>query len=395
MSTYVDQDKPKYANDLGILFFVTFIPWVVFVNLYTITEFQYSIDANVVSMILKITPFILLLREFINNKYSVREIIGYIVLVFMWITCIRSSNGLTVFDGLLFAFSARNLKFRHIIFTFFITGSILFIFTLGASYFQKIPDLIYINNGVKVRHSLGYTYTSFSSQVFFYLSCTYVFLRNKKISFAEGIIIELISIVLFLKTETRNPFLVTTLLVMFTLLIRYTNKDWKIIKKISIWIFPFLGIFSIIASYLFNPSSRMFSLLNTILSNRLELSNNALNQYGYAIFGQKIVINGVGYMGTYSKNYNVIDSSYVMNYVLRGPLFLMLILALFFLLLRKLCKSQYEASSYLILILVLMAMHSTLDPQLLSLWYNPFFLAIGYVFRRDFNLTNDALYLLK
>ncbi|MDN3207598.1 hypothetical protein, partial [Pediococcus pentosaceus] len=162
MSTYVDQDKPKYANDLGILFFVTFIPWVVFVNLYTITEFQYSIDANVVSMILKITPFILLLREFINNKYSVREIIGYIVLVFMWITCIRSSNGLTVFDGLLFAFSARNLKFRHIIFTFFITGSILFIFTLGASYFQKIPDLIYINNGVKVRHSLGYTYTSFS-----------------------------------------------------------------------------------------------------------------------------------------------------------------------------------------------------------------------------------------
>lgn len=398
LDTYLEKDNIRYANDLGILFFTAFIPWFIIVNLYSLTEYQYLMNADITSFVLEIIPLILLLRELINNKYSIREILGYILFVLIGIICVKSSNGLTVYDGLLFAFSARNLKFRSIVCSFFVVASVLFVTVIGASYLGKIPDIIFVQNGTHIRHSLGYLYTSFPSQIFFYLCCAYVFLRNKNMKILEMVILEFVAISLFMKTGTRNPLIVTSALFFIVFIMKILEQkdiEWKVIKNSSAWLFPFLSIFSIVLSYLYNPGSRFFTLLNDLLSNRLMLSNNALHQFGFAWFGQKIIFNGVGAMGTYAKNYNVIDSSYVLNFVTRGPIFLLVITVLLCLFSFKLRKSNYDSSVYLLLILSLMAVHSTLDPQLLSLWYNPFFLVIGYVFRQDFNLNSNVYFLLR
>lgn len=390
------KEKNKGNNDKGILFFVIFIPWVILISLYTNTYFSDYISPGLVYDVLMVAPIILTGREIINNKYDKKIMMGYLCLSLFFIVCYRSigNNGIAVFDVLYFSISARNIQFKKVGFTYLLIQSGVLIVTLYNYRIGKLPNAIFVQDG-RYRNSLGYLYSTFSSQTFFYLAILYVYLRNKKITYVELAIIEIITIYFYRMTGTRNPFYLTTFLIVVIGILKVFRIDLlkiTIYKKLVPLAVPVCGIFAILAAYMYNSSSLLFRELDRLFSNRLHLASNGLHNFGVKLFGQSVDMNGGGRWGALvKKDYNLIDSSYVQALVIRGVIFVIVIFLIYYILVRQIINMNSDRSEYLSLIIVVMAIHCTFDPQLLSLWYNPFILLIGYVFNTEFYMTKELI----
>ena len=115
------------------------------------------------------------------------------------------------------------------------------------------------------------------------------------------------------------------------------------------------------------------SKLNDMLTGRLYLGNAAINQFGINLFGTEIewILSDDSNKLT---DYLYVDSSYVNALLTYGPAVLALIIASFSVLIyRKHATGQYQFT----IVLLLLAVHSFSDPQLMELRFDPFLMLLS------------------
>jgi hypothetical protein len=382
----LEEQNEDYALDNGFFFFVAFIPWVITLSLYTNTYFIQYIPINLVYIVRGFSLMVLVMRELFNNRFSLNTVFISAFLLFSALVCYKS-NDFQLFDIIFFACSCRNIKFKNVVMVYFACQLFVFITTIVACLHGILPNIMYFQDG-RIRNSLGYGYTTLPSQTFFYLSASYLYIRKEKLSIIELIIIEIGALVLYKESVTRNPFIMTTFLVIVSLvlkIVKYNFMKLYIIKLISKWTMVVMPFIAIMTAYFYNGNS-FFSFLDKIFSNRLTLSHNGLINFGVTALGQKVDFTGLVNpdIGT-TVQYNYIDSSYVQLLVVRGFLFIFVLFFFFHLIGRKLAENSNQRNIYLVVILFAISIHSLFDPQLTYLWYSPFILLIGYVFNDEFS----------
>ena len=180
-------------------------------------------------------------------------------------------------------------------------------------------------------------------------------------------------------TDTRNAFSITT----FAIILAYTLKVWKgqtgrylfafLIKNIT-WIGSLL--FGLLI-FLFDKIDFVKENIDIILSNRIQLSHMAIENYGIRLFGQYIEwVGGTNAYDTEWKEYNYVDSSYIQILLSNGIVILLILFLAYYFLGKEIIMAR---DWYLGLTIVLGAIHSTFDPQFLWIQYNIFILALGYL----------------
>ena len=115
----------------------------------------------------------------------------------------------------------------------------------------------------------------------------------------------------------------------------------------------------------------------------MSLSYEGIQNYGIHLFGQAIEwVGGTVYYDTETdfSSYNYVDSSYIQILLSYGIIFLIVLLIGYHLLGKRIVERQ---EWYLGLVIVLSAVHSMFDPQLLWLQYDVFILCLGYLFITD------------
>ena len=159
------------------------------------------------------------------------------------------------------------------------------------------------------------------------------------------------------------------------------RKNNVIYKAGVVLIVPVMSGIMIYLSLFYNEQVQWMSNLNKIISGRLTLGYNAFETYGIRLLGQPI--QWVGGAREYIKDsgkYNYVDSSYIQILINYGIIIFVLICLLFVALGWKAAKTN---DIYLMLILVTIAMHSALDPQLLWMAFNPFIMCYSYFRKSD------------
>ena len=228
------------------------------------------------------------------------------------------------------------------------------------------------------RNSLGFKYASYYSN--FLLHAVIAFIpakyNGKKVPVSILFLFALLSYFGYHYTQTKSAFAFTMGCLLLYFMCRFCKRgisDRKIIKVLFTLMFPLAAVGSIALPYYYDWHNLTWRGLNTILSGRLSLGQEALEQYSPSMFGQiiqwKTAMNGY----TNSSEYFYVDSSYLNILLTYGILLFIVTVVLFS------CYTLYSIKSnnrLLLVSLICLCLHSVMDPQLLELGYNTLLLGV-------------------
>ncbi len=156
-------------------------------------------------------------------------------------------------------------------------------------------------------------------------------------------------------------------------------KDKKSITTKLIWLVDqLLTVFMMICagviiwlSFRYNAENPILKWINSTISGRLSLAQDAFNKYGIKLFGTAFDMVGYGSETVKRSGYNFVDSSFCLILVRYGAAVLAAVLVVYFIVERKALRSGKRK---LMVAFALISIHSIIEHHLLELAYNPFIL---------------------
>lgn len=377
----------QHVNILEKLFLWTYFIWgFILQYIYTVNitvSFRQPLLAlvNGGAILVFVLYLIIYFAEHSSNVY-LAGFVGIMVFLVLGLIYSRHQIGIAYVASFLLIVCAGTVPFKKILKVFICFSSVTLISTILLNLLGLIPSMMTYSDS-RIRNSLGFYYVSFASAIMFFYICAYIVYRERAITYKELVLLFLANLFIFSYTKTNNPFLLSSLLILYVACYKISDKriftKFKLCKVIGTFIFP-IAFFSLIW-LLKHPTMSMFNEINKLANYRLSFSVRALANYGIKPFGQRIEMitkDGLGAFG--GSNYNYIDSFYIQSLVINGWIFILLILVGYSLIAVKAVKEKKEI---LTVTLIILALHAIFDPQLFWSWYSPFGLLLGQLFFRE------------
>lgn len=272
--------------------------------------------------------------------------------------------------------ASHDVNFTNVAKTLSITVAVTTLLVMLCGVIGIIDNtiIVHMRNGIEMnRYGLGFDCYYTASHFAFYLTVLYTYYRKEKITWIELALLLILQIAVFSQTNTRNPFLVSILVLIAASIFKASQKARKYNPLYGIaatFIHPLCAVFIIGASLLYSEDSILLSKLNALFSNRIMLGNKAFNTLELNLFGQTIEWNS-------GSNYNIIDSSYVCALFEKGILLFALLMAIFVI---SGAASRKNRDSYFAIATVVTAIHGTFDTHLFSFPLNMFLIFMSYIF---------------
>lgn len=372
--------KIKYTRS-NLLFLIAYTAWISAVLVkYTYIKklLPESLPIGDVIAYTKWFVFVLLILKFWDDGlYRFRNFIGLAVVFFVGgIEYSVQDKSVQLFMLCIFIYSAANVEFDDILKVTLIVDTAVLVTTVALSLGGVIPNEVW-DEGVRHRYALGFTYCTFGSHLLLFITMVYSCIR-KKITFFEVIILTAASFWLYSYNDTRiDLYIVVPFLVFFYVLTHFSEGIGQnfINKAMFQYGSVIIAAVSIVAQIFFDPEILLYAKINALLSNRLYFGCEAIKEYGFTLFGQKIRWVGQGTIGKHPELvYNYVDCSflkYTLNY---GIIFTILLLAGMVYIGKKAVLRQQQALCVSLLFLCIFAM---VDAELCVLAFHPFLLKIG------------------
>lgn len=321
---------------------------------------------------------LVLVKLSLDKADDVKEVIKHFLL-WLILTLSAYKTGYVFFVEIsLLILGAKNISFRRIAKLYFVISICILSITYVAALSGVIPNYVfYIGNIPK--NSFGMLYsTDFAAHIFF-TALVFVYLRGKKLTYFESILILFSGIIVFYYTRARmnsgGLFALGILSGILKLFDDLSNKNNKTIKLSNMLLnlmplsFGAFSILSILLTYFYNKENVCLNKINIILSNRLTLGKNGISRYGFSLLGRTFDLVGTDYIQ--KEGYNFIDSSYVLVMLRYGILTLCLFIVMFTFVSFKARKIK---DNYLLIVLTLLAFQCCIEHHLLEMNYNIFLL---------------------
>lgn len=359
-----------YKN--GTLFFLFSYGLFVFIEALIQTEFSFSYVRYVEYGILLHAPLKLFFDKRIKKKYI---LLWVALLLVGGIVGINSGYPIKVIPIFIFAFLATNIEEDQIVkVSMFVLITVL-VLTILCSMIGVLPWEKTTTAG-RVRYNLGFAYTSYPANFYLHIVIMWVFLRKKKPTVLNYLILLLTNVFFYYFTRT-NTVLILGILIVFMLifdhlfsriknLTRLYNLYNTVIQTSFVWS-CFLSLFLQIK---FNNNNTVFRAINYFANYRLSLGLRAFQKYGFSIIGRAVEWN----MDTINAEYLYVDSSYLNIGICYGLIILGILIVGFTALL---VRENKRGNRYRVIALFFLAIHSVSDPQLFSIIYNPFIFCLG------------------
>jgi Ca2+/H+ antiporter len=137
----------------------------------------------------------------------------------------------------------------------------------------------------------------------------------------------------------------------------------------GLWIY---AVINVMLPLMFNPNSRIWSIINTLSSARLFFGQVAYHDYAIPLFGQFVYQNGNGSIKP-GEAYFFIDSSFVRALLMYGLVFF--VVAMFYII--SSIESNIKQRNYnLVIALILVLLSSAIDNHLWDMAFNIVFLGM-------------------
>ncbi|KAF1297255.1 hypothetical protein BAU15_06830 [Enterococcus sp. JM4C] len=380
-----------------LLFMVALFSWVVYLELQTITMFQlYLPSFGFVSIRLFCYVLLVLkgmseLVEFIKEKeykqLKISTLIPFFcgaLFVVLGLSIAVITKNTVIFDTCFLIFSARNQDLQKVMKAFILMQIIIMFACIIGNLLGILPERTSARPGMIRRYALGYSWTNFPAQMFFYLTLMLFFVRGLSFKWWDVLLTISGAIFWYVITDTKNPFALGILFILLSLLIRKWSAFFErsFMRGLATAFTPVLSTVFLALNYFYQSDSVFLKRLNLLLSNRLFLGSSGINNYGISLAGQEIeFIDNITKFERRNDDlpYNFIDSSFINILVSKGIILYLVVVTCFTLIIYRLMKAKHIIGA---LAVVFVVIHSTFDPQLLDLWFSPFPLFIGKLFSR-------------
>lgn len=345
--------------------------------------------------VVRVTAYFLictkLALDFFEGDFSWKEIgaIGVVTLLLIGVALTTGNKAMLIYWA--FIVAAHDVEFERIIKMSLIVHLVCLVFVVGSSYVGIIENRVYGKNDavIRLRDSLGFQYATESSNYFFYMLLMWIYCRKEKITWIEIMGLFVGNVFLFEKTDTKSAFALGVFILTGAALLKCISwlriyRKWYV--AISAGIVPILSFIIICFSVKYDETVLWMYRLNKILSSRLKWGRMAFEKYGIHLWGQRIEwVGGTASFEGVEKAYNYVDSSYMQILINFGVIVFVLLLVLFIVLGIKIAVNH---DLYFLFVLFFIAVHSTFDPQIIWMEFDPFVMIYSYFTRKALQPCN-------
>ncbi|WP_283587996.1 hypothetical protein [Limosilactobacillus viscerum] len=361
------------------LYYCTFV-YASILSFLLASNYVPMIPSKMVHRLIYLAIVALFVKIYALDYCNLKEIIGKSMVLILAIISWRLSRNTDILLYVSFILGARNVNFREIIKLFFVTIGILLLGTIIISQANLVKDAVYMRKDFH-RHSLGIGYPTDTGAYAFYLLLAYYYLFFKNLTWRSYAIVAFLDVVLYEVTQARNSCVLILLTIPIIWVAQLASNGNVISRGIAsfYWMIAPLAAYStLLLAWLYNPS-RIFNILDRILSGRLGLSHKALAKYGISFFGQHVHENGwggvKGLKNFYKLNFSYfyIDSSYMRLVIIYGLILgVLIVICMTAIAYRSTLNREYALAA----IIMLIGLHCIVEQHLLDLSYNPFLFAL-------------------
>ncbi len=265
---------------------------------------------------------------------------------------------------------------KKILRTVMYVQTVILCVTVLLSQMGIIQDVI---DGDRARHYLGFTWTTTAPILFFYIILQYLYICDLQLTFPKFVVFMIINVWFFIMTNTRFVFILLSITLVCALIYNYTcikNLRLEKIKYLFVLAPEGIAFFSIGIHAFYNSNSSIWKAANDFLTGRLELGYNAIQEYGYSLFGQDITWYGNGLrsqVGVNGITYNYVDCSYLQILLEYGLIFLILVLLAYSVMMWKAIQERRYSACWILLVVLIFAIT---EPRLVNMAFNPFILLV-------------------
>ena len=342
-----------------------------FESIVRITTISINIPSRACQIIVIVCSAISLL---INGQISRSRILMLIGVSLLIIIVSAKIGGLNLFVLISLIVAAKNISGKRIIGLALIIHSFFLVVCTILSRVGTIPNYCY-DEIRGVRQSLGYLSYNYPSKVCFFCIMYYLYLKSDKLKLIEIVIMIVTSIYYSMATISRTTLYLTSITILAYIILERFHKQFFEFNKSKLICYSYIICailaFAVQFEYINNPDKLQF--LETWSSHRLSITANVISNYGFSLFGQNIIWSGISYDAQVGTQYNYVDSSYLLVFLLYGIFFGGVVL----LGMTKLLKNAYVKQDYrLIIILCVLSIRFIMEPQLIDARFNTFLLLI-------------------
>lgn len=334
--------------------------------------------------LVRVTAYLLvcckLLLDLLAKTFSWKEmgIVGLISLLMMWTAHQTGRKAILIYW--IFIVAAHDIEFQKLIKWSCLVHVVSMGFVFASRYAGVIEDRVYSPWG-RARDSIGFQYTTEGSNFFLYTILMWIYWRKEKISWLELIGLGCGNFFLFNKTDTKSAFALGCVAFILAAVLKVSNylrTYHKLYGVAAVGVVPALayGIFELSIHY--RSGKKWMEELNRLLSSRLTLGKAGYWDYGVQLWGRRIEwIGGTNEFEDFVKSYNYVDSSFLQILLQCGLVFLLFLIGVFMALG---VKTAIRRDTYFVLVLIIFAVHSTFDPQIIWMEFNSFVMLYSYFY---------------
>ena len=384
------------SDRLSIDEWLFFIAWVLFLSTLILMGAIFYVNNTQLEKTLKLIRYAaygLCAIKIVRHRYERKEIPFLVLLIATFIIGGLGTGNLTFPLYSFVVLAALDIDNTKIVkATAWVQGIYLFSIVL-LSRMGLILDYVF-ESATRMRHGLGFSWTTTSPIMFFYFCLCVVYVNREKQHIWMLFLLEAIALYFLKMTDSKMAFLMTTGFLLFMGIESLNKKKWKWISKFN-WlylVFPFLMLaVTLIVAKIYDWYVPAWAAVDKLMSYRLGLSQNALNRYGIHLLGQPIHWVGFDYKAIVSgqkETYNYVDSSYLQLIFNNGLIFLTAVLFIYSYGIYKAIKSY---DYYLVVVYLFVLVIALTEPRLMNFAYNPFpLLALGQMSKDFSNLKHPV-----
>lgn len=328
----------------------------------------------------KFSYIFLIIQFLIRGKYTKKDVFGIFAIIIANIWSYYVEKNGHIMSTMVWIYFSANVDYRKILkCTLIIQGTIMVI-TISASCLGIIENQNWIYAGNRVRQSIGYDYCAYSAHLMLFLTLIWVCLRTE-LYLVDAISLIGINYLIYKLTDSRADFILCVIAIIGFCFwgkdyhCRFVNGIRNILIKYAcvIW-----AIFSIAAQYFYDASNGNMRKLDMLLTNRLQLGHDAIQTYGFNLFGHVVRwIGAGGKRNNPSLIYNYVDCAFLKETITFGIVFLILLMIVFYWAGKELVQNEEYMMGWAIIISLL---YGVVNAHLCMAMYNVFILKLGCVF---------------
>lgn len=395
--------KEKYYQWLndpynGEILFFTGFTISIFWSVLRTTMFPYSMIAFVVCLAIAVS--LMAAKIILFDTYTFKMLIVVVIMFVCGIMILLSARYFWPILWLFVVVASKDIPFRKILQVYLLMNITVMGLAFVASLLGVIENLAYTSSEIeRLRYSFGCGYTTDFAAHVFYMILTAFYLYHEQLKwyhYAGTCVIDgfifyfchakldttcIILIVIFFGGYKIKQTLSKKEQVYITDIATGRNiskvnffkktrayyrykKRWKNFAVVSL---PLLGLLMYFLSASYRADNETMAAINEFITGRLSLAYSGLRKYGISLFGQNVPMEGFGGSLKHTKPYFFIDSSYLFILLRYGLLFLCMV----FIIYGIICyKNKHDTA--LMLVIVILAISSSIDHHLLEEAYNPF-----------------------